>query len=108
MDQEYVNKSACKRCEHLEHVDGVLLSESEYACKAGPWSVRPAGCCLVVKKRVINMEITSCNMCPYVFKNRANSLMTCTKTHDTLVTTTNAVPPSKRPIPDSCPLEVKS
>ena len=111
MNQEYVSKSACKDCEHLEHVEGTLLSESEYACKASILDTVPEGCDTFGPKpavRVINMEITSCTGCPYVFKNRANSLMTCTKTHDTLVAPATAVPPSKRPIPDSCPLEVKS
>ena len=131
MNQEYVSKSACKGCEHLEYVGGALLSESEYACKASVLDTIPAGCkpdgwlSEAVKEieaegnftpytrqtprskqqaRRINLEITSCRQCPYILIDTRKGMAKCGKTHDALCAST-PVALAKLQIPDSCPLE---
>ena len=109
MKQEYVSKSACKGCEHLEHDEGALLSESEYACKASVLDTVPAGCDTFGTKpavRTLTLEITSCNQCPHSFEYEAHGYIACTKTSTRLCGNT-LKELARLAIPDSCPLEVQ-
>lgn len=109
MKQEDVNKSACKGCEHIEHVEGALLAEGEYACTASVFAIAPAGCPERVKPdvRVLNLEITDCLACPYTEERDMDVVCQHTGTFLTKNTIKECMAMSRRAVPEDCPLEVK-
>ena len=100
------NKEAenCKGCSHLEHVEGVLLSESEYTCTASVLDTRPSTCPLTPKKvKVLHLEITSCVVCPYVHEGTTD--LRCSKTMEFLCKTTISEFVKLKTVHKDCPLE---